>query len=235
MVFSSLALFFLAAVVVWLVFWRVFGYAGSALHRMWVRRTPKGALLHARWQAFRRYLNDFSLVEDSPPASLALWEQFLIYGIVHGVAEQVLDAARLHSPPEIAQGGSFYGPGFDGSVSGPYVFSFSELENDFTEAFTPPSSSSSGAAEAGVQRRRWWQSIVAAGSQRKTARRVRWELADRDGVLDLTPPGLRLGGVFGMTPRTSGAQVLRVLLPPRLFIPRVREGAFYEIRAQHPV
>jgi uncharacterized membrane protein len=111
---------------------------------MWVRRTPKGALLHARWQAFRRYLSDFSRMEESPPASLALWEQFLVYGIALGVAEQVLEAARLHAPPEIAEGGSFYSPGIIGSISGAYVFSFSNLENDFSDAFTPLSSSGSG-------------------------------------------------------------------------------------------
>jgi uncharacterized membrane protein len=148
LVFSSFIGFVGAAVVVWVVFRRVTGNAGSAfgsaLHRMWVRRTPKGALLHARWQAFRRYLSDFSRMEESPPASLALWEQFLVYGIALGVAEQVLEAARLHAPPEIAEGGSFYSPGIIGSISGAYVFSFSNLENDFSDAFTPLSSSGSG-------------------------------------------------------------------------------------------
>ena len=148
LIFSGFIGFVGAAVVVLVVFRRVFGNAdsalGSALHRMWVRRTPKGALLHARWQAFRRFLTDFSRVEESSPASLALWEQFLVYGIALGVAEQVLEAARLHAPPEISEGGRFYGPGIVGSISGPYVFSFSDLENDFSEAFTPPSSSGSG-------------------------------------------------------------------------------------------
>ncbi|MBA3491916.1 MAG: DUF2207 domain-containing protein [Rubrobacteraceae bacterium] len=144
LIFSSFFVFAIAGWVVWVIFRRVFGYSGSALHRMWVRRTPKGALLHARWQAFRRYLNDFSRVEDSPPASLALWEQYLVYGIALGVAEQVLEAARLHAPPEVAQGGSFYSPGIGGSVSGPDGFSLSNLENDFSSAFSPPSSSGSG-------------------------------------------------------------------------------------------
>jgi uncharacterized membrane protein len=153
LVLSSFIGFVGAGLVVWVVFRRVFGNAdsalGSALHRMWVRRTPKGALLHARWQAFRRYLNDFSRVEESPPASLVLWEQFLVYGIALGVAEQVLEAARLHAPPEIAKGGSFYSSGIVGSISGPYVFSFSNLENNFSEAFTPPSSSGSWSGGGG--------------------------------------------------------------------------------------
>jgi uncharacterized membrane protein len=148
LIFSSFIGFVGAGLIVWVVFRRITGNAGSAfslaLHRMWVRRTPKGALLHARWQAFRRYLNDFSRLEESPPASLALWEQFLVYGIALGVAEQVLEAAQLHAPPEISERGSFYSPGIVRSISGAYVFSFSNLENDFSEAFTPPSSSGSG-------------------------------------------------------------------------------------------
>jgi len=154
LIFSSFIGFVGAAVVVWVVFRRVFGNAdsalGSTLHRMWVRRTPKGALLHARWQAFRRYLSDFSRLEDSPPASLALWEQFLVYGIALGVAEQVLEAARLHAPPEIAKGSSFYSPGIAGSISGPYIFSFANLEDDFSDAFTPPSSGSGSSGGGGL-------------------------------------------------------------------------------------
>jgi uncharacterized membrane protein len=135
--------FLVLAIAGWVVR-RVFGYAGSALNQLWVRRTPKGALLHERWQAFRRYLTDFSRLEESPPASLALWEQFLVYGIALGVAEQVLQAARLHAPPEIAEeGGPFYIPGYDGSVILPDGLSLSNLENDFSRAFTPPSSSGS--------------------------------------------------------------------------------------------
>ena len=139
LIFSS---YFVLAIAAYIVR-RVFGNVGSVLQRTWVRRTPKGALLHARWQAFRRYLTDFSRMEESPPASLALWEQFLVYGIALGVAEQVLEAARLHAPPEIAEGSSFYSTGYDGYVAGPTGFSFSDLENDFAEAFTHHSKSDS--------------------------------------------------------------------------------------------
>src|SRR4029453_4995188 len=138
LIFSHLFFFIIGVAVVWGISRAVFGNAGSFLNRMWVRRTSKGALLHARWHAFRRYLADFSRMEESPPASLALWEQFLVYGIALGVAEQVLDAARLHAPPEVAQGGSFYSPGYGGSVIGPTGFTFASLENGFSSAFTPP-------------------------------------------------------------------------------------------------
>ena len=66
------------------------------------------------------------------------------------MAEQVLEAARLHAPPEIAKGSSFYSPGIAGSISGPYIFSFANLEDDFSDAFTPPSSGSGSSGGGGL-------------------------------------------------------------------------------------
>ncbi|HEX5695415.1 MAG TPA: DUF2207 domain-containing protein, partial [Acidimicrobiia bacterium] len=52
--------------------------------RVRVRRTKEGAVEAERWDAFRRYLNDFSRLEEAPPISLDLWDRFLIYAIVFG-------------------------------------------------------------------------------------------------------------------------------------------------------
>ena len=49
-----------------------------------------------RWEAFRRYLTDFPRLQEAPPATLALWERYLVYGIAFGIAERVLQAAQLH-------------------------------------------------------------------------------------------------------------------------------------------
>ena len=51
-----------------------------------------------RWDAFRRYLTDFPRLQDAPPATLELWERFLVYGIAFGIAERVLQGAQLHMP-----------------------------------------------------------------------------------------------------------------------------------------
>ena len=66
--------------------------------RIWVRRTPAGALLAARWLAFQRYLQDFSRIEEAPPLALALWEDYLVYGITLGVADDVLEAGAVCGP-----------------------------------------------------------------------------------------------------------------------------------------
>ena len=61
-----------------------------------------------RWAAFRRYLTDFPRLQDAPPATLALWERYLVYGIAFGIAERVLQAAHLAMPEEMAQASTIY-------------------------------------------------------------------------------------------------------------------------------
>jgi uncharacterized membrane protein len=122
------------------------------LRPVWVRRTKKGALLHARWSAFRSYLEDFSRMEEAPPASLVLWESYLVYGIVLGVAEHVLNAARLHAPPDL-QESRLYWYGSDGVSMGHTANTILGLESSLSGAFSPPSSSSSGGFGGGFSGR----------------------------------------------------------------------------------
>src|SRR5690606_1033935 len=90
----------------------------AAPRRVNVRRTKDGALSAARWDAFRRYLKDFSRLEEAPAISLALWDKFLIYGIAFGVASQVLEHARLHAPAELVEQSSIYWYGTHGYSGG---------------------------------------------------------------------------------------------------------------------
>jgi uncharacterized membrane protein len=124
----------------------IFKKANSLLAAAWVRRTPKGALLHARWNAFRSHLKDFSRMEDAPPASLALWEKYLVYGIALGVAQDVLAAARLLAPPEVVEDSGWFPLDSDGDVDGDL---FEDIQDIFSGAFTPPSSGSSDSGSSG--------------------------------------------------------------------------------------
>ena len=78
------------------------------MRKMWVRRTKIGALEAARWSAFRRYLEDFSRLEEAPPIAIGLWEEYLVYAIALGVAEDVLEAARLRAPEVLEDESSLY-------------------------------------------------------------------------------------------------------------------------------
>lgn len=115
-----------------------------SFRRVRTRRTKQGALEAERWMAFRQYLRDFSRLEEAPPISLALWDQFLVYGISLGVAEQVLEQARLHAPVELEQTSSLYWYGNNGYGGGPTQNAFVGLESALSGAFTPPSSGSGG-------------------------------------------------------------------------------------------
>ena len=83
--------------------------------RLWRRRRPEAEREAERWDAFRRYLTDFPRLAEAPPASLELWERYLVYGIAFGIAERVLQGAQLHMPEEIHQASSIYwiSPGGD--------------------------------------------------------------------------------------------------------------------------
>ncbi|HUG31897.1 MAG TPA: DUF2207 domain-containing protein [Acidimicrobiia bacterium] len=115
-----------------------------SFRRVHVRRTKQGAMEAERWLAFRRYLRDFSRLEEAPSISLALWDQFLVYGISLGVAEQVLEQARLHAPVELEQASSLYWYGHHGYGGGSTQNAFVGLESALSGAFTPPSSGSGG-------------------------------------------------------------------------------------------
>lgn len=115
-----------------------------SFRRVRTKRTPAGALEAERWFAFRRYLSDFSRLEEAPAISLALWDRFLVYAITLGVAEQVLEQARLHAPPELEQSSSIFWYGNYGYGGGPTQNAFAGLESALSGAFTPPSSGSGG-------------------------------------------------------------------------------------------
>ena len=80
----------------------------SARRSSGARRTKDGELEAQRWDAFRRYLTDFPRLEDAPPATLELWERYLVYGIAFGIAERVLQGAQLHMPEELHDASTIY-------------------------------------------------------------------------------------------------------------------------------
>jgi uncharacterized membrane protein len=55
-----------------------------------VRRTVEGATDLAQWRAFRRFLTDFSALQDAPPPAITVWESYLPYAVSLGVARQVI-------------------------------------------------------------------------------------------------------------------------------------------------
>ncbi len=60
-----------------------------------VRRSPQAALEVKRWDAFRRFMTDFSAMKDAGPQLLPLWEHYLVYATALGVADRLLANLKL--------------------------------------------------------------------------------------------------------------------------------------------
>ena len=120
-----------------------------SFRRVRTKRTPAGALEAARWNAFRRYLTDFSRIKDAPVISLDLWDRYLVYAITFGVAEEVLEQARLHAPPELETNSSIFWFGHYGYTGGHTENAFAGLESALSGAFSPPSSGGGGGFSGG--------------------------------------------------------------------------------------
>ena len=91
-------------------------------------RTKAGRDEAERWDAFRRYLTDFPRLQEAPPATLELWERFLVYGIAFGIAERVLQGAQLHMPEEMHHASTIYWISPTGDLgSGPSALGIGDL------------------------------------------------------------------------------------------------------------
>ncbi len=62
------------------------------------RRTETGKQEYSKWKAFRLFMKDFSNLQAYGPKSLIIWERFLVYATVFGIASIVLKALKLAAP-----------------------------------------------------------------------------------------------------------------------------------------
>ncbi len=119
------------------------------------RRTPAGAQRQAEWAGLKRFLKDFSQLEDAPSGHLALYERYLVAAVALGVADDLIEALEVRIP-EVADDPAF-APWYVGSRRGDRIGSFHSI-GDFSSGLSsatassfrpPPSSSSSGGGGGG--------------------------------------------------------------------------------------
>lgn len=96
----------LALSIVSVVWWRLYFLASALLTTPFIIyfASPKiyyteyGAEQISKWRAFRRFLLHFSQMERSTVPSLIIWEHYLVYAVVLGVAREVIDQLALVFP-----------------------------------------------------------------------------------------------------------------------------------------
>ncbi len=119
--------------------------------------TEYGADQYAKWMAFKRFLKDFSSMDQSTIPSLVIWEHYLVYAVVMGVAEEVMKQLQVVFPDMEEQsrsmGLSWYTMGMMSSTG--FARSLSSINNSFTTTMRDSykaahqSSSSSGSGSGG--------------------------------------------------------------------------------------
>ena len=71
------------------------------------RRSPKGHEELLKWNAFRRYLKEFSRVETVRVGSLGIWEEILPYAVTLGVADRLIKQLEVAFPSMEMDGQQF--------------------------------------------------------------------------------------------------------------------------------
>ena len=115
------------------------------------RRSQEAAELHAQYAALERYLKDFGRLDEKPPDAVVLWEQFLIFAVVFGIADQVAKTMTV-KVPEVVSDPAFRTPyilwwGMPGDGGG--LSAFSEIHQSFSQAVSVATSSSSSGSGGG--------------------------------------------------------------------------------------
>lgn len=72
------------------------------------RWTPEGRLFSRKWDNFRKYLTDFSALEEHPPESIKIWDFYMVYAVTLGVADKALKNMSLMVPSEQLSQSRFY-------------------------------------------------------------------------------------------------------------------------------
>ena len=70
------------------------------------RRTPKGAEQAAEANALKRFLKDFSSLDEAPVGHLKLWERYLVYAVALGVSADLVRGLEA-KVPDVAQSSAF--------------------------------------------------------------------------------------------------------------------------------
>ena len=104
--------------------------------------TQKGFDEREKWKGLKKYMQDFSLLNEKEVPALAVWEEYLVYATAFRIAARVIKQLKLVYP-EIEQTGNF------DTASYIYLMSHTDFNSSFNNAinssFTSAMSSGSGA------------------------------------------------------------------------------------------
>ena len=70
--------------------------------------TTYGEEYDAKWQNFKKYIQDFSLINEYPPESIVIWNKYLVYATALGAADAVRKAMEINVPKDELDSSNLY-------------------------------------------------------------------------------------------------------------------------------
>ena len=109
------------------------------------RWTPEGKEFHDKWKNFEKYIKDFSLIKERPPASIQIWGRYLVYAAALGCADEVSKNMKKYFDLGGVQENNYYD---NNVVLFAYYGGFSHMESSFS-SLTQSSTDSGGIGSVG--------------------------------------------------------------------------------------
>lgn len=73
----------------------ILGIALVVYSAIYTKKTKKGIEHYSKWQAFKNFLNDFGTFEIKELPEIALWDRYLVYATIFGLADKVEKAMNV--------------------------------------------------------------------------------------------------------------------------------------------
>lgn len=126
--------------------------------------TQKGVDMQEQWKGLKKYMEDFSMLDRREVPELVIWEKYLVYATVFGVAEKVIKQLKIVYPnfEEITSGVNTY-TYMNIMMHTNFSSSFSNTISRSIASATYSSGSGGGGGFSGGGGRRWRPEAAVAG------------------------------------------------------------------------
>ena len=115
--------------------------------------TQEGVDEQDKWKAFKKYMEDFSLLKEKEIPDLVLWEKYLVYATAFGIAEKVIKQLKIVYPDFDNYDYNVYPTLFIMSHMD-FSNSFRSVSNAMSSSFSSGSGGGGGFSGGGGRRRR---------------------------------------------------------------------------------
>ncbi len=116
----------------WIIVTLVLGFLFFIYTLSFNKRTKKGNLHYAKWKAFKNFLNDFGTFDNKELPEIMLWERYMVYATIFGLADKVSKVMNIKIKE--MQDVGILTPDYIPTYTDWYIFH--SIHNNFTHAIS---------------------------------------------------------------------------------------------------